>query len=128
MVHLDAGRVLEALAVTTTLVDRDKHSSQSHEAHALVLLANAARLDAMYQADQARNSRFNALNAYQVACAENTNPGLVQLSTAQLAQMLGENEIAKKYYELAHENVKTDGRASFFLAQIHMLQEEWMKA
>jgi tetratricopeptide (TPR) repeat protein len=128
MVHLDAGRVLEALAITSTLVERDADSAQSQEAHALVLLANAARLDTMLQSEHARNNRFKALEAYQVACTQSTNPGLLQLSTAQLAQMLGNDEIAKQCYKSAHENVPIDSRASFFLAQLHMLQEEWIEA
>ena len=128
MVHLDAGRVLEALAITSTLVEKDADSAKSQEAHALVLLADSARLDAMHQAKQASNSRFKALEAYQVACKQSTNPGLLQLSTAQLAQMLGKDEIAKQCYKSAHENVPIDSRASFFLAQLHMLQEEWIEA
>lgn len=128
MVHLDAGRVLEAMAITSTLVERDADSAQSQEAHALVLLADAARLDTMSQADQAHQSRSKALEAYEAACAQSTNPGLLQLSTAQLAQMLGKDEIAKQYYKSAHENVPIDSRASFFLAQMHMLQEEWTEA
>ena len=128
MVHLDAGKVLEALAITSTLVERDPDSAQSQEAHALVLLADAARLDTMYQAEQAGYSRSKALEAYKTACAQSTNPGLLQLSAAQLAQMLGKDELAKQYYKSAHENVPIDSRASFFLAQIHMLQEEWIEA
>ena len=42
--------------------------------------------------------------------------------------MLGKNDIAKQYYKSAHENVPIDSRASFFLAQMHMLQEEWNEA
>ena len=123
MVHLDAGKVLEALAITSTLVERDPDSAQSQEAHALVLLADAARLDTMYQTEQAEHSRSKALEAYKTACAQSTNPGLLQLSAAQLAQMLGKDELAKQYYKSAHENVPIDSRASFFLAQIHMLQD-----
>jgi tetratricopeptide (TPR) repeat protein len=128
IVHLDAGRILEALAITSTLVERDADSAQSQEAHALVLLADAARLDTMYQTEQAGYSRSKALEAYKTACAQSTNPGLLQLSAAQLAQMLGKDELAKQYYKSAHENVPIDSRASFFLAQIHMLQEEWIEA
>jgi tetratricopeptide (TPR) repeat protein len=128
MVHLNAGRVLEALAVTTTLVNKDGSSALSQESHALVLLADAARLDDLAQTLQATTSRRSALRAYQAACSLSTNPGLLQLSTAQLAQMLSEDEVAKRYYEQAHENVPIDGRASFFLAQMHMLQEEWIEA
>jgi tetratricopeptide (TPR) repeat protein len=128
MVHLDADKVLEALAITSTLVERDSDSAQSQEAHALVLLADAARLDTMYQTEQAEYSRSKALEAYKTACAQSTNPGLLQLSAAQLAQMLGKDELAKQYYKSAHENVPIDSRASFFLAQIHMLQEEWIEA
>ena len=128
MVHLDAGRVIEALAVTTTLVERDANSAQSQEAHALVLLADAARLDKLYQPEQATNARHSALRSYQFACSASTDPGLLQLSTAQLAQMLKEDEIAKRYYKMAHENVPIDSRAAFFLAQLHMLQEEWNDA
>ncbi len=128
MVHLDAGRVLEALAITSTLVERDADSAQSQEAHALVLLADAARLNELFQPEQATNSRLKALGAYTVACTLSTNPGLLQLSAAQLAQMLGKDEVAKQYYKAAHENVPIDSRAAFFLAQMHMLQEEWNEA
>jgi tetratricopeptide (TPR) repeat protein len=128
MVHLDAGRIIEALAVTSTLVERDGASAQSQEAHALVLLADAARLDGLDQSEQATFSRHSALNCYQIACSVSTKPQLLQLSTAQLAQMLNEDEIARHYYKLAHENVPIDSRAAFFLAQMHMLQEEWDEA
>lgn len=128
MVHLDAGRIIEALAVTSTLVVRDSDSAQSQEAHALVLLAEAARLDHLDQPDQATVTRHSALRCYQFACSSSTDPGLLQLSTAQLAQMLNEDDIAKQHYKLAHENVPADSRAAFFLAQMHMLQEEWDEA
>ena len=39
MQHLQAGRSMEALAITSTLVDRDSDSAQSQEAHALALIA-----------------------------------------------------------------------------------------
>ena len=128
MEHLDAGRVVEALAITSTLIEKDSSSAQSQETHALVLLADAERLDGLGQTSEGAKSRHKALEAYKTACTTSTNPGLLQLSTAQLAQMLNEETTAKKFYELAHDNVLIDSRASFFLAQIHMLKEEWKDA
>ena len=125
MVHLDAGRIIEALAVTSTLVERDGASAQSQEAHALVLLAEAARLDGLDQSEQATFSRHSALNCYQIACSVSTKPQLLQLSTAQLAHMIDAIPTATKYYTLAHENVINDARASFFLAQIELINSRW---
>ena len=93
-----------------------------------MLLADAGALDAIGDQPTARSKRIEALHSYEVACAASTNPGLLQLSTAQLAQMLGLDETAYRFYEEAHANVPKDGRSAFFIAQIHMLQSQWEKA
>lgn len=124
---LDVGRTTEALAITTNLVKKDPASAKSQEAHALVLLAKANQLDSTGKTEDATSKRLEALDAYVIACEESKEPGLLLLSTAQLAQMLNK-DTAAAYYRLAHEQVQGDGRASFFLAQIYMLQENWAEA
>ena len=125
MQHLQAGRSMEALAITSILVDRDPTSAQSQEVHALALLAEGWRYDNSGDPKQGVEKRNEALNAYILACNQSTTPGLLQLSTAQLAHMLGDIPTATKYYTLAHENVINDARASFFLAQIELINSRW---
>jgi len=126
--HLHAGRIAEALAITTKLVEKDSSSAESQETHALVLLADASRLEMQGERLLANQQRVSALHAYEAACKVSTDPGLLQLSTGQLAQMLGEDELAYSYYTQAHEHVANDGRAAFFLAQLFLLEEEWEEA
>lgn len=125
MQHLQAGRSMEALSITSILVDRDPTSAQSQEAHALALIAEGWRYDNSGDQEQGLEKRNEALTAYIIACNQSTTPGLLQLSTAQLAHMLGDIPTATKYYTLAHENVINDARASFFLAQIELINSRW---
>ena len=90
MQHLQAGRSMEALAITSTLVDRDSTSAQSQEVHALALIAEGWRYDNSGDPNQGVEKRNEALSAYILACNQSTTPGLLQLSTAQLAHMLGD--------------------------------------
>jgi predicted Zn-dependent protease len=128
MTHLDANRVKEALAIISILAKKDPDSPQTQETYATVLLATSLQLDS--EGDTAKGIEFReaALKAYIAACKHSTSPGLLQLSTAQLAQMLNKNEIATKYYELAHSSTPTDGRPAFFLTQMCLLNKEWKKA
>ena len=77
---------------------------------------------------QGIEKRNEALRAYILACNQSGTPGLLQLSTAQLAHMLEDIPTATKYYKLAHENVIDDARASFFLAQIDLINSRWDSA
>ena len=129
MEHLDAGNVKEALAITTTLVTREHITgainAESQEAYALALLAHAEQLDMDGENDNAESERMKALDAYIAACGLLPQPGLLELSTAQLAHMLGELEVAKDYYMRSHQSTPKDGRASFFIAQMAMLDNDW---
>ncbi len=122
---LHSDRSTEALAITSMLIQKDPLSSESQETHALALLAEATRQAAINNLGKADTLRNKALTSYSNACKQSADPGLLQLSTAQLAQMIGKDEIAITYYKRAHDNVPTDARASFFLAQIAMLNEQW---
>ena len=128
MQHLQANRSMEALAITSTLVARDPDSAESQEIHALALISEGWRHENIGNPDVGTEKWTEALDAYILACNQSTTPGLLQLSTAQLAHMVGEIPTAKKYYELAHDNVFNDARASFFLAQIDLLNSEWEPA
>jgi tetratricopeptide (TPR) repeat protein len=122
---LQTNQVQEALAITSTLVANASDSAKSQEVHARALIAEGLRLDGLGKLGKAQEKRHEALDAYILACTQSTTPGLLQLSTAQMAQMIGEDEIAHEYYKLAHVNVPDDGRASFFLAQMEMLDKQW---
>jgi Tfp pilus assembly protein PilF len=128
MEHLDGGRDREALAIISTLAKKDPHSPVTQEAYATVLLANSLQLDSEGAMDKGITFRRMALEAYITACNSSTAPGLLQLSTAQLAQMLGETEVATLYYEKAHDSNEGDGRAAFFLTQMYLLHKEWQQA
>jgi tetratricopeptide (TPR) repeat protein len=119
---------MEALAITSILVARDPDSAQSQEVHALALISEGWRHENSGNPEAGTEKWAEALDAYILACDQSTTAGLLQLSTAQLAHMLGEIPIAKKYYELAHQNVFNDARASFFLAQIELLNSQWEPA
>jgi tetratricopeptide (TPR) repeat protein len=125
MVYLDNGKFIEALAIMKSLIAKVPQSAEAQESYALVLLAYAGDLEKDAQLQQAAIARNQALAAYESACANTSKPELLLLSTAQLAHMLGEESIAKQYYERAHEESPEDSRASFFLAQMNMLNKQW---
>ncbi len=125
MDFLDAGKFAESLAIMKALVDKDPRGAETQESYGLVLLACASEAEDRGDFASAQTNRTIALEAYKAACSTATNPGLLQLSTGQLAHMLGKNIIATHYYELAHTTNLGDGRASFFLSQIYMLDSQW---
>ena len=129
MEYLDAGNVKEALAITTTLITREHITgavnAESQETYALVLLAHAEQLDMTSENELAESERRKALDAYIATCDLLPQPGLLELSTAQLAHMLGELEVARDYYIRSHQSTPKDGRASFFIAQMAMLDNDW---
>jgi tetratricopeptide (TPR) repeat protein len=125
---INSRRTVEALAITSTLVKKDSASAESQEIHALALISEGGRLHNIGDLTRAREKQLEALQAYIIACEQSTTPGLLQLSTAQLAHMLKENNTAIQYYKLAHENVPGDSRAAFFLGQIFMLEKKWDEA
>ena len=128
MQHLNANRSKEAIAITTTLVNRNPNSAEAQEVHALALIAEGWRHDNSGNPTLGRSMWEEALAAYIVSCNQSTAPGLLQLSTAQLAHMLGDIPTAQMYYKLSHENVPQDARASFFLGQIELLNSQWEPA
>ncbi len=128
MQHLDGGRGREALAIISSLAKKDPHSPATQEAYATVLLAHSLQLDRDGEMDKGITYRRMALEAYRAACTNSTAPGLLQLSTAQLAQMLGETKVATLYYEKAHDSNEGDGRAAFFLTQMYLFNKEWQQA
>lgn len=128
MDFLDAGKFTESLAIMKALVKKDPSGAETQESYGLVLLACASESEDHGDFERARLHRTLALDAYKIACNTATNPGLLQLSTAQLAHMLGKNTIATHYYELAHSTNHIDSRASFFLAQLFMLEHKWEEA
>lgn len=125
---LQGNQTIEALAISSTLIKRDPSSAESQEAHALALIAEGWRLDSVGDSVRAIEKRTQALEAYILACSHSSSPDLLQLSTAQLAQMIGEVDTASRYYKLAHDAVPDDPRASFFLAQIALLDKNWLEA
>ena len=122
---LQTNQVKEALAITTTLVDRDPHSSESQEVYALALIARGWELQKQFDVAGAEYNWSLALEAYNKACKQSKNPGFLQLSAGQLAQMLYEKKLAIFYYQSAHTSELTDARAAFFLSQIYLLDKEW---
>jgi len=124
--YLNTGRVKEALAITYALVQKDSLSSEAQETHALALLAESDRLEMLGK--DGDKKKFEALGAYESACKLSVSPGLLFLSTAQIAHMLGENDTAKIYYKKAILAVPNDARASFFLGQIELLDSNWDEA
>lgn len=125
---LQASQTIEALAITSILIAKDPDSPQSQETHALALMGEGWRHDNLGEYTKAKEKRTAALDAYILACEKSISPGLLQLSTAQLAHMTGEIPIAIQYYKLAHTNVPNDPRASFFLGQIALLDKQWTEA
>lgn len=128
MEHLDADRITEALAIISTLVKKDPASPQTQETYATILIANAIKLDNIEEFAKGVEFRKQALEAYKSACNFSSSPGLLQLSTAQVAQMIGDNATAKTFYTLAHASNPSDGRPSFFLSQLYLLTKNWEQA
>ncbi len=128
MEYLDSGQVVKALAITSVLVKEDANSPDSQETHGLVLLASADQFEKDNLPDNALIERERALEAFEIACSLLNDPTLLSLSTGQLAHMLGDNAKAKTYYLNAHQADAEDERASFFLAQMAMLNEDWEEA
>ncbi len=128
MEHLNSGRVNEALAIVSTLESKDSKSPQTQETYATILLASSLNFDKEGNISKGDEHRQRALDAFIAACKYSSAPGLLQLSTAQLAQMLGNTEVAKKYYKLAHASNTADGRSAFFLTQLFLLNKEWKEA
>ena len=126
--HLDAGRSIEALAITSKLVLRDPSSLESLEAHAIVLLGETLRLVSLGNVDQAHILKNEALETYLLICQlENVSPQ-IQFSAAQLAHELGEIEQAQSLYRKSHSALVHDGRPALWLAQIDLLEENWVSA
>ncbi|MEE2820107.1 MAG: hypothetical protein VX615_05780, partial [Planctomycetota bacterium] len=128
MEYLDSGQIVKALAITSLLTKEDAESPESQEAHGLVLLASAEKFDQDGFPDNAKIERERALTAFETACTLLSKPTLLSLSTGQLAHMLGDEKKARSYYNLAHDADENDERASFFIAQMEMLEEDWQKA
>ncbi|MDP6693836.1 MAG: hypothetical protein QF444_05860 [Phycisphaerales bacterium] len=128
MKHLDAGRTVEALAITSKLVLRDPDTIETLERHAIVLLAQAVKLEGNGDVEQSQRRREEALEAYLSACNLSGVTGGTQFSAAQLAHMLGKIKIAIPLYEKVHETLPNDGRSSLWLSQIYLLEENWESA
>ena len=128
MKHLDSGRSIEALAITSKLLEHDGNSLEILEKHAIVLLAEAARLESNDLAAQAMTKRDEAMAVYIRACDQEGVSGGTQFSAGQLAHMLGDTSLAQTLYEQSHLSLAGDGRSAFYLAQIFMLEEQWTRA
>ena len=128
MQHLDAGRTVEALAITSKLILRDPNSIISLEKHAVVLLGEADRVERLGNSTTANTRREEALEAYLAACSHQEVRGETQFSTAQLAHMLGEIELAVSLYKQSHKKLPNDFRSSLWLAQIDLLSQNWKSA
>ena len=128
MEYLDAGRFTESLAIMQLLSNKDPRGPETQESFGIVLLACAADENQYGDPEQEKAYRSLALDAYITACQTATSPGLLQLSTAQLAHMQGAEHIALTYYNLAHDSNPKDARASFFIAQIQLLNKNWLEA
>jgi tetratricopeptide (TPR) repeat protein len=128
MKQLDAGRTVEALAITSKLVLRDPSSHEVLEKHAIVLLAEASRVDNNGEYELAIERREEALEAYVAACAHIGVAGETQFSAAQLAHMLGEIDLAQSLYKKTHQALPKDGRSALWLAQIELLNKNWNSA
>jgi tetratricopeptide (TPR) repeat protein len=125
---LQTDQVPEALAITSTLIAKDPMNAESQEVYALALIARGWKLQERRDAQGAQKAWDEALTAYMNACNYSSNPGLLELSTGQLAQMLQNDELAIVYYKNAHLNNKKDARAAFYLSQIYLLNKDWVSA
>ncbi|MFT5205925.1 MAG: tetratricopeptide (TPR) repeat protein [Phycisphaerales bacterium] len=125
---LQTNQIKEALAITTSLVAIDADNAETQETHALALISQGWNFLEFRDDSAAEDSWERALEAYQHACRLTENPGLLQLSTGQLAQMLHNDDVAIQYYTQSHSNNIEDERASFFLSQIYLLQKDWPQA
>ncbi len=123
-VHLDAGRVAEALAISTRLVEAAPNDPRGLETDALVHLSYAAQLDTDGRYALGMQERGIAFDRYDRACANAAEPGLLYLSAGQIAQVLGWKEDARRHYEAADLAVPDDPRASFFLGQMALLESD----
>lgn len=128
MIHLDSGRSVEALAITSKLLEHDGNSLEILEKHAIVLLAEAARLESNDLRTEAMTKREEAMEVYKRACTQDGVSGGTQFSAGQLAHMLGDTSLARTLYEQSHLSLEVDGRSAFYLAQIYMLEEQWTHA
>ncbi len=128
MQHLDAGRTVEALAITSKLLLRDPNSINTLEKHAVVLLGEAQRLERLGNSDAANTRREEALESYIAACTHPEVLGETQFSTAQLAHMLGEIDVAISLYKQSHKKLPNDFRSALWLAQIDLLAQDWDSA
>ncbi len=128
MEHIDANRIDEAMAIVSTLVRKDPISPQTQETYGIVLLAQSFQYEELGEITNAFESRKKALHAYIEACKYSSSPGMLYLSTAQLAQTVNDLTTATTYYKLAHDNNQNDGRPAFFLTQLHLLEKEWDQA
>jgi len=128
MQHLDAGRTVEALAITSKLIVRDSNSIDTLEKHAIVLLAEASRIEKLGNSAHANSRREEALESYVAACSHLHVKGETQFSAAQLAHMLGETELAVSLYKKSHQKLPRDGRSALWLAQIDLLSQNWDSA
>jgi tetratricopeptide (TPR) repeat protein len=126
--HLNAGRTVEALAITSKLILQDPTSLETLEKHAIVLLAEATRVEQIGETNLAKIRREEALETYIAACNVPNVGGLTQLSAAQLAHMLEEIPLAQSLYKKAHVAIPNDGRSALWLAQIELLNKHWEEA
>ncbi len=128
MQHLDAGRTVEALAITSKLLLGDPNSIDTLEKHAIVLLGEAERLERLGNSETANTRKKEALDSYIAACMHQEVQGETQFSAAQLAHMLGEIEVATSLYKQSHQKLPNDFRSALWLAQIDLLTENWNSA
>jgi tetratricopeptide (TPR) repeat protein len=126
--HLDAGRTVEALAITNKLIQRDPNSLASLETHAVVLLGETMRLISIGNESQANILKNEALETYLSICQFEKVTPHIQFSTAQLAHELGEYQLAQSLYKKSHAALVNDGRPALWLAQIELLEENWVSA
>ena len=128
MQHLDTGRSVEALAITSALIARDPSSLETLETHAVVLLAETLRMSDDGNTEQARDLKEEAFETYLTMCDLVGVSAQTRFSTAQLAHELGKITQAQVLYKLSHVELPNDGRPALWLAQIDLLEEDWDSA
>ena len=86
------------------------------------------RLISIGNESQANILKKEALETYLSMCQFEKVTPHIQFSTAQLAHELGEYQLAQSLYKKSHAALVNDGRPALWLAQIELLEENWVSA
>jgi tetratricopeptide (TPR) repeat protein len=125
--YLDAGKIGEALAITSRLVDRVPDDPRGHELHALVLIAASAEHRLAGDFEAARRDLERASAAYERAIDLAPPSAGLHQSAGETAQAVGRPEDALRHYESAKALAPGDPKhhlyAGLALIQLERLDE-----